>query len=150
MINNTYAKAYTEVLEIISHLSPEEYSKIPSEKIKFYEDNMDKEYEFKIDPEIDLDEQNISKEANAIIVSIFRDYFATEEQKEKIEQILNSNQTKLENEKREKYNPDDVFKNRKLDNTNIPNENNLPMEVKKDNFFTKFINYIKRLFSKTN
>ena len=37
MTTNLYAKAYTEVLEIISYFSKEEYSKIPSEKIEFYE-----------------------------------------------------------------------------------------------------------------
>ena len=66
MINNTYAKAYTEILEIIKHFSEEDYSKIPEEKIEFYKKNMDVNYKFTINPEIDLSEQNISKEANAI------------------------------------------------------------------------------------
>ena len=149
MKNNTYAKAYTEVLEIISYLSPEEYAKIPSEKIKYYEENKDKEYIFKIDPDIDLEEQNISRQANAIIVSLYRDYFATEEQKEKIEQILRENQNKLEEERREKYNPDDLFKNKNQEVViNKPNDNNLPIEVKKESFFTRFIKYIKSLFGK--
>lgn len=112
MINNTYAKAYTEILEIIKHFSEEDYSKIPEEKIEFYKKNMDVNYKFTINPEIDLSEQNISKEANAIIVNLFREYFATEEQKKKISEILELNQLKLEREKREKYNPVDIFKNK--------------------------------------
>ena len=32
-MTNNYAKAYTEVLEILSHFSDEEYSKIPIEII---------------------------------------------------------------------------------------------------------------------
>ena len=32
MVNSTYAKAYTEVLEIIKYFSEEEYAKIPIEK----------------------------------------------------------------------------------------------------------------------
>ena len=43
MINNTYAKAYTEVLEIIKYFPKEEYSKIPLKKIEFYKNNMDKD-----------------------------------------------------------------------------------------------------------
>ena len=35
-MNNTYSKAYTEVLEIINHFSEEEYKKIPKEKIDFF------------------------------------------------------------------------------------------------------------------
>ena len=42
---------------------------------------MDQNYIFTINPEIDLSEQNISPEANAIIINLFTDYFATEEQK---------------------------------------------------------------------
>lgn len=81
-MNNLYAKAYTEVLEIINHFSEDEYKKIPKEKIDFYEKHKDRKYDFKINPNIDLAEQNISRKANAILVSLFRDYFATAKQKE--------------------------------------------------------------------
>lgn len=74
-MNNTYSKAYTEVLEIINHFSEEEYKKIPKEKIDFFEENKDKDYNFKIDPNVNLAEQNISQNANAILVSLFRDWF---------------------------------------------------------------------------
>ena len=73
-MNEKYAKAYTEVLEIISHFSEEEYSKIPSETIRFYEENMDTSYNYKINPQIDLNQQYISKEAEALLVILFRDY----------------------------------------------------------------------------
>jgi len=147
MINKIYAKAYTEVLEIIKHFPEEEYAKIPKEKIDFYKNNMDKDYIFTINPEIDLSEQNISSEANAIIVNIFRDYFATEEQKIKIKEILDLNQKKEEQEKREKYNPDNIFK--KVDksenaNVEIPDNKttNTALIEYKYSFFTRFKNFI--------
>ena len=112
MTNNTYARAYTEILEIIKYFPKEEYAKIPKEKIEFYKKNMDTNYNFTINPEIDLSKQNISKEANAIMVNLFKEYFATEEQKTKINEILELNQIKSEKEKREKYNPEDIFKNK--------------------------------------
>jgi len=149
-MNNSYAKAYTEVLEIISYLSKEEYSRIPQEKISFYEKNKDKTYEFKINPKIELSEQNISKEANAIIITLFRDYFATEKQKEKLEKILVKNEKNAEEEKKEAYNPEHLFKNKIPKKDNTVKENNLPVEIKSSNFFTRFINYIKSLFIRTN
>lgn len=91
-----YAKAYTEVLEIINHFSEDEYKKIPKEKIDFYEKHKDRKYDFKINPNIDLAEQNISRKANAILVSLFRDYFATAKQKEILKNLLQQNQEKLE------------------------------------------------------
>ena len=147
MINTIYAKAYTEVLEIIKHFPEEEYNKIPKEKIEFYKSNRDKDYNFSINPEIDLSEQNVSPEANAIIVNLFRDYFASEKQKVKIKEILNLNQKKEEQEKKEKYNPDDIFKkiNKDTETTNIEisdkSTNTALIEYKKS-FFTRFINFI--------
>lgn len=106
-----YAKAYTEVLEILKYFSAEEYSKIPQEKIDFYKNNMDKNYNYNINPNIDLSKQYISKEANAILISLFRDYFATENQKKTLNNLLNQNQEKIENMKREKYSSDNIFGN---------------------------------------
>ena len=94
MLNN-YAKAYTEVLEILSHFSEEEFSKIPKEKIKYFEENMDKNYNYKINPELELSKQCISREANAILVSLFRDYFATESQKEKLDNHEKNNELQI-------------------------------------------------------
>ncbi len=126
----TYAKAYTEVLEILSHFSEAEYSKIPKEKINFYKENMDKDYIYIIDPKIDLSKQYISKEANAILISLFRDYFATEKQKTVLENLLNQNQVKLEKEKREKYNPDNIFKKDKEEAKNVVINEMSPAEYK--------------------
>ena len=48
MTNDKYAKAYTEVLEIIKYLPKNEYDKIEKEKINFFEDNKDNSYKFSI------------------------------------------------------------------------------------------------------
>lgn len=126
-MTSTYAKAYTEVLEIIKYLSEEEYAKIPVEKINFYKNNNDKSYIYKFNPKEDLSKQNISKEANAILISLFRDYYATESQKRILNSLLNQNQKKLEEIRREKYNPDELFKKQK---SNISNEVNNEIENK--------------------
>ena len=148
MINIAYAKAYTEVLEIIKYFPKEEYAKIPEEKIEFYKNNMDKDYNFKINPEIDLSEQNISPEANAIMINLFTDYYATEEQKVKIKNILDSNQQKEEQEKRERYNPDNIFKNRNEENKKEENiiQNEVALVEYKESIFRRFINKIKNIF----
>lgn len=149
MNNSNYSKAYKEVLEIIKYFPEKEYNKIPKEKIEFYEANMDKEYNFSIDPTIDLSEQNISKEANAIIVTLFQDYFATEEQKIKIREILALNQQKLEIEKSQKYNSNDLFKNKNTDKIVSEKQENTTKETAlveyKENFFIRFKNFILKL-----
>jgi len=145
--NDKYAKAYKEVLEIIKYFPEEEYNKIPKEKIDFYIKNMDRNYEFSIDPLIDLSEQNISREANAIIVTLFEDYFATDEQKKKIKKILESNQNEEEDKKREQYNPDDLFKNKNKNENTYTNQSteNTSLVEYKESFFTRFKNFILNL-----
>jgi len=148
MVNDIYSKAYVEVLEIIRHFSEEDYKKISEKDIKFFEDNKDKNYKFKIDPSIDLDKQNISKEAGAIIVNLYLDYYATEEQKVKIQEVLELNQRKLEYEKRKKYNPDDLFKKDnviKSNDENTKKNNEMSIVEYKETFFTKFKNFIIKL-----
>ena len=148
MVNSIYAKAYTEVLEIIKYFPKEEFNKLPKGKIEFYKNNMDKNYNFTINPEIDLKVQNVSKEAGAILVTLFRDYFATEEQKQKIEELIILNEKKSEITKRKKYNPNNLFKNNKEENVGNEYIINLPIEIKKDNFFFRLIKFLKNLIKK--
>ena len=102
-MNERYRKAYVEVLEILDNFSEEEYNKIPKEKIEFYERNKAKDYVFKYDSSKDLKDQNVLRETKAIIVALFREYFATEEQIAKLDNILKENERKSEEEKNKKY-----------------------------------------------
>lgn len=147
-MNNSYAKAYTEVLEIINHFSEDEYKKIPKEKIDFYEKHKDRKYDFKINPNIDLAEQNISRKANAILVSLFRDYFATAKQKEILKNLLQQNQEKLEKEKYLKYNPDNIFNKSYDNNINDSKDEVALVETKNEVWYRKIVNFFKRIFLK--
>ena len=90
----------------------------------------------------------MSEITKAILANIFRDYWATPYQKERIEAKEKYDLYKIEEEKRKRYNPDDIFKNAQEQK---PVENtNLPVEIKKETFFKKLINFIKGLFNKTN
>lgn len=149
---NAYKRAYTEVIEIIKYFPNEEYAKIPLEKINYYKENMDKDYNFQINPNIELEKQNISKEANAILVTLFNDYFATDRQKEILNNLLKQNQQKLEKQKQEKYNPSNLFMQSKTHQQNTVtlqknNSENSLVEIK-EKFFTKFINFIKNIFKR--
>ena len=111
MVDIERANAYSEVLEILKYLTPEDYNKIPKEKIEVFETYANKEYTFNYDPDKTLQEQNVSKTARTIIGILFRDYWATEEQKEKIIKWQQQERVRIENEKQEKYKSEDIFKN---------------------------------------
>ena len=143
MGNVKYAIAYREVFEILKYIPKADYDKIPSEKIELYKTMQDKNYNFKYDPSKTLDEQNVSKRAKAIIGLLFRDYWATETQKQTILAKQKYERQKIEEEKSKNFQYGDIFKNisKKADITNaIPN--NTLIEYK-ESVFTRILNKIK-------
>ena len=148
MITKEYAMSYTEVIEILKYVPDEDVQKIPKEKLEFYKTNMDKEYNYKLDMTKEFEEQEISDITKAIFANIFRDYWATPYQKERIEAKEKYDLEKLEEEKRQQYNPNNIFKNKKEET--VVENTNLLVEIKKETFFKKLISFIKGLFNKTN
>ena len=84
MDESQYANAYKEVLEILKYVQIDDYNKIPKPKIELFETYCNKDYVFEYNPKKNLNEQNVSKTTKAIIGILFRDYWATETQKDKI------------------------------------------------------------------
>lgn len=83
-MEDKYPKAYKQVIEILKYVPQESVDKIPQEMIKTFKINMDDKYDFKIDISKSFEEQDILEETKAILANIFRDYWATPEQKERI------------------------------------------------------------------
>lgn len=105
-MNDTYECSYVEVLEILKHIPKEEYDKIPKQLIEFFEEHKDKSYRYIYNP---VSPKTLRK-TDAIIVSLYKDYIANDDEKKQIEKRLMENYEKAETEKRKKYNPDDLFK----------------------------------------
>ena len=147
MVDIQYANAYTEVLEILKCISQEDYNKVPKEKINLFEHNANREYIFNYDSNKTLEEQNVSQIARAIIAILFRDYWATEEQRNKIKTFQINRRNQIEEEKNEKYSYENLFKN----NKNIPiqeetTENNVALVEYKESIFKRIVNKIKNIF----
>lgn len=139
--------AYKEIYEILKIFPSELVNKVPKDKIEFFYKNMDNNYKYNISKET-FDGQTMLEETAAILTILFRDYWATPEQKTKLENFTENAQKVMEEESREKYNPDNIFKNKKEEA--VVENTNLPVEIKKETFFKKLISFIKGLFNKTN
>lgn len=144
MVNVEYANAYSEVLEILKFISKEDYEKIPASKIELFKLNSNKEYKFTYNPEKTLDEQNVSKRAKAIIGILFRDYWATEIQREKIIRKQKNDRLILEEQKKLLYDTENIFKKQDICGETEVKEEVTEMVVYKANFITKFFNKIKK------
>ena len=88
MIPSRYRNAYKEVYIILSYLDEDDYNKIPLEVIDAIENNMNEEYEYYMNEDIDLSNQQMLPETKAALFNLFRDYLSTPEQKEKIKKMI--------------------------------------------------------------
>ena len=142
-MNNTYSLSYVEVLEILKHIPKEDYEKIPKEKIEFYENNKDKNYVYIYNPV----NPKISRKTDAILINLYKNYIAKDDEKEKINHILKLNEMKNEQEKQENFDLNNIFNNKKSEIKNN-NVDTLPVEKKRETRFKKFIDKIKKIFKK--
>ena len=145
MINAKYANEYKEVLAVLNNLVKEDYEKIPKEYIEFFETNCNNDYDFEYDTSKSFAEQDLLDDTKYILFGLFEKFGATEMQKSKIKAFRTSYYNNLEEEKRQKYNPDDIF--RKEDNIAQEKPQSVELiEYKKESFFVRFINWIKSIF----
>lgn len=146
-MEDRYAKALKEVYVVLENSEESIQEKI-SENFKiFIIYNMDKEY----DPNIDFAnphwEDTIMEETQQILAIIYRDYLVTKEEREKLLEEESEEEKRIEQELREKYNPDNIFKkNKEKDKSNDNNTSMIKIEEIK--WYKKFINKILSLFKK--
>ena len=149
MVNENYQNAYTEVWTILKYVSKTDMEKIPKKLIKFFADNRNKAYNFKYNPSKNINEQNISETAKYIIAILFRDYWATPEQKNKILAKEKYDLEKIEEDKGIKYNKNIFEERQKKDESYIEKRENEIVVVKK-NFIQKILEKINNIFNKNN
>ncbi len=150
-MTDTYNKAFTEVLEILEYLLKEEYDKISKEKLEILKENQDIHYH-KFDIKKSLNIKEISREANIILILLFKDCFATSIQKEKLENILINNEKKHQENLKEKYQIKELFKQKSLKDENkiddIKELETKSLKTNKENIISKIIKIIKSMFRK--
>lgn len=141
MVEKIYSNAFSEVLSILAYIPAEKYNKIPEDLIKVFEENSNDEYQFIYNPKLTLTQQDVSYEARLIIAILFRDYWATDIQKEKILLKEKYNLQQLEEEKKKIYSIDSIFKDKreKIDSVAI-------IEYKESKW-RRMINKIKNLLN---
>ena len=142
-------QAYTETLTILSNINIEEYKKIPSELIDMFIKYKDTNYEYTI-KETDFEKQPILEETKIILAILFKNYWATPNQKEKIKLKENYDGMQEELIKREMYNPDNLFiKSDKQENvTECVKNNELSMVKYKESLFKKIWNKLTNILKK--
>ena len=143
-------QAYSEVNAFLQLIDSNMSNKIPKKLKNFFKREMDKKYQPVLKKNIPLKEQNLRRKTIAIISSLYLQYWCIDmSKKEELLKTYKNNEIKYQEQLREKYNPDMLFKNKRNydNNNNEKSENNTQMIViDKDNIFTRFIKKIKLFF----
>ena len=148
MVSVRNANAMAEVIYYLKGIKQEDIDKIPRKFIQYLNENASKEYKCDFDYNKPLKELNLLDETRGIIGMICYNYWCvTEKQKEQYLKRLSQNEEQYQKILNEKYNPDNIFENKKLDfieNTT----NSTEITEYKESIFKKLINKIKSIFSK--
>lgn len=147
MKNDLY-KAYAEVDEILSFMEDVYIDKIPKKLRELFKNERLEDYKPNINPKIPLDEQKLQKKTFSILAMLNLNYWCEDEkEKQDLIAIYAENDRKKEEELREKYNPDNLFKKKETEQKieepqkNIA-ENTVLVEYKEEKFFKKLIKKI--------
>lgn len=146
--NLTLKNALKEVDYIIQNLPLGMQKKIPSDFRKSIVKNMNKSYvPNAFDENKSLEEQNILDETKLILAAIYRDYIVSDEERDNLVIEENKIKQKLEEKKREIYNPNSLFKNNTNQEKTKTDEFSTEIcENKKKGFFSMIFNMINNLF----
>ena len=138
-------KAVSEVIDVLKHSEIEVTQKIPKKFIEFLTKNSDRDYIPNIDYSKENWENSIEEDAKVLISLIYRDYIMSEEEKEKVIEEAE----RQEQEIREKYNPDNLFKkNSKIENEKSQDDTEQEVQkslliIKEEKWYERIINKIK-------
>ena len=153
---SNFPHAYKEVYTILQYVKEDDLKLIPDVFISTIKNKMSKDYEFKYDEDRSFSEQNILRETKAIFSFIFLNYWANQAQADVIKAQYKRDLEQDEINKKEKYNPDNLFKDKDINIEEISNDAQvddiqniqISMTEHKESIFEKVKNWFKKIFSK--
>lgn len=149
------SRAYSEVYQIIQYLPESEYKLIPKEQIEFIKSNMDNSTERICTIDTDLKDIELSKEAKAILLSLFHMNIASEKQKVQLEQLLQKEEKKqsenlykniFDNRNEDEIQSEKVISSEKIENKK--KQNISLVSINENSFMYKVKTLFKKLFNK--
>lgn len=146
MVSIEYGEAIAETLDILKHTKKEDVEKISPIFMNFLKENALKTYSPELDHTKKIKDMDLQPKTKAILAIIYKKFWCDEEKKKEIDNILKNNEIKYQKELREKYNPDNIFKNKETIVKKVKKaENFIDMVEYKESIFTKIKNWFKRI-----
>ena len=148
-MNSINSEVYVDISIIIKMMPIEMREKISKSFINFIEKNKSNNYVSNINPKIPIREQNIRKETKEMLGIIYRDYLCSNEERNKLLKQEEQEIKQYEEELRQKYDPNDIFKNKQKEYNYEKEKVNVAMaEYKKETLIEKILKFFKSRFKK--
>ena len=155
VLEKNFSIMCSEVLEILKYCPKRDVNKIPSDIKMLLNDNKDINHKITINPNKSIFNQPIIEETIIMIFLIFRNYWASQKEKEEIDYILNENEIKFneyydynkmfnQDLKKEMISTNELSKK----NNSIDKSINTDLIEYKESFIKKLINILKKFFNK--
>ena len=149
MENIEYSNSLYQINEILKYMEPNLKARIPKKFISYFENNKSQEYNWNIDKSLPLEKQDLLPTTKEILAVLYKDFICDDVERVKLEKTLSNNEIKYQEELREKYNPDNIFKDRQKTTEYVETqEENTEIATYKESFFSKIISRIKLIFHK--
>lgn len=141
-------EAYTELLEVLKRVDTSLINKIPQELLNYFKQYKSEEYKYIYDDNLSLSEQKLNSITLSLLAMLNLNYWCEdEEHKKELLRNYNENEIKYQEELREKYNPDNIFKDRQVSSTPVA-ENMQMVEYKKPTWYKKIFEKILSIFKR--
>ena len=137
-------QAYTEIGCLLKYFPDSFIEKLPNKLLEIISMRADRKYLIDVDTDKSINEQNISNKTKKILAVLTYNYWSSETGKRDIIEHLNENEKEYQEKLREKYNPDNIFKNKASKVETV--ENSVAMIEYKESIFIKLKNWFKRTF----
>ena len=150
-MNEMYKDAFSEVDAILELMPEKLLDKIPKRFRQIIKNEKSTDYKPKIKEPIE--EIELKEETLIILALIYRDFLCDNEEKEKIKLRDAKIIKELEEEIRNKYSPDDIFKKQKNSNTENAIENTkinkeVQLTIIEEKWYKKIYKIIKNIFKR--
>ena len=151
-METTIKEIYSEVYSILNLLGDKYISKLPNSLYKMIEEKKSETYNPTYNSINNLKNQNIKRESISMIALFHLNYWCnSEKEKQNLRNIFKENEIKHQTELNEKYNTDNLFKNRKstpIKEEIIEEQEKSLTTINKENIFKKIINKIMSFFKR--
>lgn len=164
MVNQSYAYAFAEVLEILKHMKKEDVNKISPKFMKYLYDNASKTYKSDLDHTKKVKDMELRKKTKVVLAIIYKKFWCDENQRIEFDKKMRENESKVRlTQNIPQHNNGNLFQNNiSIDVFQFENtiKNSIVLEQKdpdkqqkhlveyNETFFKKWVKIFSRLFKK--